>query len=139
MPAPTTWGASIADAPPEVDYTDVMTSREGLLEWLRLVDDLGETVEGPDAVGTLWVKGPIVIKGYLNRPEATAEAFERNFSIPYQSFNDKDGGVLLDMTQYVPPTAVPTTIVLDREGRVAARILGLADRGTLKALIEDAL
>ncbi|WP_394249099.1 TlpA family protein disulfide reductase [Arthrobacter pityocampae] len=71
--------------------------------------------------------------------KATAEAFERSFGIPYQSFDDKDGGVLLDMTQYVPPQAVPTTIVLDREGRVSARILGLADRSTLKALISDAL
>ncbi|WP_043441894.1 TlpA disulfide reductase family protein [Arthrobacter sp. L77] len=71
--------------------------------------------------------------------KATAEAFERSFDIPYQSFADKDGGVLLDMTQYVPPQAVPTTIVLDREGRVSARILGLADRSTLKALISDAL
>lgn len=71
--------------------------------------------------------------------QATAEAFERSFGIPYPSFNDKNGGVLLDMTQYVPPQAVPTTIVLDREGRVSARILGLADRSTLKALISDAL
>ncbi|BBE23886.1 thiol-disulfide isomerase [Arthrobacter sp. MN05-02] len=71
--------------------------------------------------------------------QATAEAFERSFGIPYASFKDKNGGVLLDMTQYVPPQAVPTTIVLDREGRVSARILGLADRGTLKALIHDAL
>ena len=71
--------------------------------------------------------------------KATAEAFERNFAIPYESFDDRDGGVLLGMTQYVPPTAVPTTIVLDREGRVAGRILGLADRSTLKALISDAL
>jgi thiol-disulfide isomerase/thioredoxin len=70
---------------------------------------------------------------------ATAEAFERSFGIPYRSFDDKDGGVLLDMTQYVPPQAVPTTIVLDKEGRVSARILGLADRSTLKALITDAL
>ncbi|MHA7208694.1 TlpA family protein disulfide reductase [Arthrobacter sp. MDT1-65] len=70
---------------------------------------------------------------------ATAEAFERSFDIPYRSFDDKDGGVLLDMTQYVPPQAVPTTIVLDREGRVSARILGLADRSTLEALIDDAL
>jgi thiol-disulfide isomerase/thioredoxin len=70
---------------------------------------------------------------------ATAEAFERSFGIPYGSFDDKDGRVLLDMTQYVPPQAVPTTIVLDREGRVSARILGLADRSTLKALIADAL
>lgn len=69
----------------------------------------------------------------------TAEAFERTFNIPYPSINDRDGGVLLSMTSYVPPQAVPTTLVLDREGRVAARILGLADKGTLKALITDAL
>ncbi|WP_354180143.1 TlpA disulfide reductase family protein [Arthrobacter sp. UYP6] len=70
---------------------------------------------------------------------STAEAFERSFKIPYPSFQDKDGGILLAMTQFVPPSAVPTTLVLDREGRVAARILGLADKGTLKALITDAL
>ncbi|WP_420481464.1 TlpA family protein disulfide reductase [Arthrobacter jiangjiafuii] len=69
----------------------------------------------------------------------TAEAFERSFKIPYPSFQDKDGGILLAMTQFVPPSAVPTTLVLDREGRVAARILGLADKSTLKALISDAL
>ncbi|MCQ1955467.1 TlpA family protein disulfide reductase [Arthrobacter sp. zg-Y826] len=71
--------------------------------------------------------------------KATAEAFERNFNIPYPSFRDKDGGVLLAMTNFVPPSAVPTTLVLDRQGRVAARILGLADKGTLKALISDSL
>lgn len=71
--------------------------------------------------------------------EKSAQAFERNFSIPYPSFQDKNGGILLSMTQYVPPSAVPTTLVLDREGRVAARILGLADKGTLKALISDAM
>jgi thiol-disulfide isomerase/thioredoxin len=70
---------------------------------------------------------------------ATAEAFERNFGIPYPSIDDKDGGVLLSMTEYVPPQAVPTTLVLDKQGRVAGRILGLADKGTLKALISDAL
>ncbi|MGW6172755.1 TlpA family protein disulfide reductase [Arthrobacter sp. NPDC055138] len=69
----------------------------------------------------------------------TAEAFERNFGITYPSFMDKDGGILLAMTSYVPPQAVPTTLVLDKEGRVAARILGVADKGTLKALIKDAV
>ena len=74
------------------------------------------------------------------RDEAkTAEAFERNFAIPYPSFEDRNGGVLRAMTSFVPPQAVPTTLVLDREGRVAARILGLADKGTLKTLIADAL
>jgi peroxiredoxin len=71
--------------------------------------------------------------------KATANAFERNWKIPYPSFNDKDGGVLLAMTSYVPPQAVPTTLVLDKQGRVSARILGLAEKSTLKALVRDAL
>lgn len=71
--------------------------------------------------------------------EQTAEAFERRFEIPYPSLDDQDGGVLLAMTSYVPPQAVPTTLVIDKEGRVSARILGLADKTTLGALIETAL
>ncbi|NNE12735.1 MAG: AMP-binding protein, partial [Ilumatobacter sp.] len=40
----------------------------------RLEDAAGDVVEGPDAVGELCVRGAVVIKGYLNRPDATAEA-----------------------------------------------------------------
>ncbi len=41
----------------------------------KLVDDMGNDLEpGPDTVGQLCVKGPIIIKGYINRPEATAES-----------------------------------------------------------------
>ncbi|MBG6179479.1 TlpA family protein disulfide reductase [Arthrobacter sp. CAN_A1] len=71
--------------------------------------------------------------------QETAEAFERTFDIPYPSLNDQNGGVLLAMTSYVPPQAVPTTLVIDKEGRVSARILGLADKSTLGALIDAAL
>ncbi|MFI5084601.1 MAG: TlpA family protein disulfide reductase [Actinomycetales bacterium] len=74
------------------------------------------------------------------RDEApTAEAFERTFSLGYPSINDKNGGVLLAMAAFVPPAAVPTTLVLDKQGRVSARILGTADKGTLKSLITSAL
>lgn len=69
----------------------------------------------------------------------TAAAFERTFGVGYPSFDDSDGGILLAMTTYVPPRAVPTTLVLDREGRVSARILGISEKGTLKALIVSAL
>jgi acyl-CoA synthetase (AMP-forming)/AMP-acid ligase II len=41
------------------------------LEW-KLVDESGEEVPR-DSVGELCVRGSVVIKGYLNRPEATAE------------------------------------------------------------------
>ena len=41
----------------------------------KLIDENGDDLEwGPEVTGELCVRGPIVIKGYLNRPEATAEA-----------------------------------------------------------------
>lgn len=70
---------------------------------------------------------------------ATAAAFERTFGTTYPSFNDSDGGILLALADHVPPRAVPTTLVLDRQGKVAARVLGLAEKSTLKALISSAL
>ena len=41
----------------------------------RLEDELGNVLEpGPETVGELCVRGAVVIKGYLNRDEATADA-----------------------------------------------------------------
>jgi long-chain acyl-CoA synthetase len=34
---------------------------------------------GPDVLGELWIKGPMVIKGYWKRPEATAQAFTKGW------------------------------------------------------------
>jgi long-chain acyl-CoA synthetase len=41
---------------------------------LRVVDEHGNDVPAGE-VGELWIKGPNVVKGYWNDPEATAEAF----------------------------------------------------------------
>ena len=40
----------------------------------RVVDDAGKDM-GPEEVGELLVKGPIVTKGYHNNPAANKEAF----------------------------------------------------------------
>lgn len=95
-------------------------------------------VEAPDlqSLHEEWEPEGIRFVGVNVRDTAgTAEAFERNFGITYPSLEDRGGQVLLAMTDFVPPQAVPTTIVLDREGRVAARILGVAERSTLSSLI----
>lgn len=67
--------------------------------------------------------------------KAAAAAFEETFKIPYPSIQDNDGEIQLEMTKYVPLQAVPTTLVIDKQGRVAARILGVAERPTLKSLL----
>jgi long-chain acyl-CoA synthetase len=42
-------------------------------------DDPGEDIpRGPSVLGELWVKGPNVIRGYWNKPEATAKAFTKS-------------------------------------------------------------
>ncbi|MBK5250433.1 MAG: TlpA family protein disulfide reductase [Actinomycetales bacterium] len=69
----------------------------------------------------------------------TALAFERRFEIPYPTLNDVDASGVAAMQGAVPLQAMPTTVVLDGEGRVVARILGLADPSVLRALIDDVL
>ncbi|QDG64599.1 TlpA family protein disulfide reductase [Pseudarthrobacter sp. NIBRBAC000502770] len=75
----------------------------------------------------------------LRDEKPTAEAFEKTFNLTYPSFDDKDGSVLLSVSGLVPPGAVPTTLVLDKQGRVASRVLGEIEKGTLKALITAAV
>lgn len=72
---------------------------------------------------------------------ATSQAFARTFDVSYPSIVDTGSGtVQLALAGTIAPNSVPTTIVLDKEGRVAARILGGLD-GTsiLRTLVGDAL
>ena len=71
----------------------------------------------------------------------TAASFEETYGVSYPSILDvNEGAVQLAFTGPVPPAAVPTTIVLDREGRVAARVLGqLEDASILESIIDDLL
>jgi len=71
---------------------------------------------------------------------ATAIAFNESFQISYESVMDVDGGMQLAFSGSIPPNAVPTTLVLDSSGRVAARILGQVNSPSiLKTLIEDTI
>ena len=71
----------------------------------------------------------------------TAASFEAEFGVTYDSILDATTrDVLLAFAGDVPPSAVPTTLVLDSEGRVAARIAGrIPSPGTLADIIDDVL
>jgi thiol-disulfide isomerase/thioredoxin len=70
---------------------------------------------------------------------AAAKAHERRFDVTYPSIGDDGGRVLLDLRGSLPPTSTPSTLVLDRKGRVAARVVGRVDESTLTSLVEDAV
>ncbi|MQA03883.1 MAG: redoxin domain-containing protein [Streptosporangiales bacterium] len=68
---------------------------------------------------------------------ASARAFVRRFAIPYPSIADPDGKVLLAFDGIIPVSAVPSTLVLDRDGRVAARVVGQITYRQLRGLVDD--
>lgn len=72
---------------------------------------------------------------------ATAVSFARDNNITYPSVIDvNDGQVKLAFAQLTPIQATPTTLVIDRDGRVAARIIGqLATASILSTLVADTL
>jgi thiol-disulfide isomerase/thioredoxin len=72
---------------------------------------------------------------------AVANSFERDFDIPYPSILDADTGeVRLAFAGQLPPNGVPTTIIIDRQGRVASRLSGaILDRAVFEEMIESVL
>src|SRR5689334_2133988 len=56
--------------------------------------------------------------------KAAAEAFVRRFGVPYPSVFDPSGKALLAFAGTLSPRTVPSTVVLDAEGRIAAAVIG---------------
>ncbi|MFE6979028.1 TlpA family protein disulfide reductase [Streptomyces sp. NPDC057682] len=67
-----------------------------------------------------------------------AEAFEENFGVPYPSLYDPRGTLILKgfPKGTLAPNGIPSTVVLDREGRIAARTLQALDEERLRSMIE---
>jgi thiol-disulfide isomerase/thioredoxin len=64
--------------------------------------------------------------------EGNAEAFVRAQHIPYPSFSDQDGSLVLDMQHVLPMSSLPITVILDRQHRVAAAIYGPTSAVTIE-------
>ena len=68
---------------------------------------------------------------------AAPQAFVRAFEVPYVNLYDPDGALLLKFSGQLPASAIPSTLLVDTKGRVAARILGEVTEATLVDVITD--
>ena len=74
--------------------------------------------------------------GILTRDNpATAEAFARRFAIPYPTFIDDS--LLIGFKGSLPANAIPSTVIIDKNGNVAARISGEVTLTSLSKLIRE--
>jgi thiol-disulfide isomerase/thioredoxin len=70
----------------------------------------------------------------------TALAFERTFEVEYPSLWDPDGRLLLEFPDgTLNPQLIPSTLVIDREGRIAARALTDLGEDELRDLVRSVL
>ncbi|MFF8260084.1 TlpA family protein disulfide reductase [Streptomyces virginiae] len=69
-----------------------------------------------------------------------AASFEETFGITYPSLYDPDGKLLLRFPKgSLNPNAIPSTLVLDREGKIAARTLAPLGEEQLRSMIDAVL
>ncbi|MFL6024033.1 MAG: TlpA disulfide reductase family protein [Marmoricola sp.] len=96
-------------------------------------DDLSVAAE------ELMPKG-VVFLGINTRDNSrdTALAFQRSKNVPYSSIFDPGGDTLTNFHRTLSPNAIPSTVVIDAQGRVAASIIGeLTSARTLIDLVDE--
>jgi thiol-disulfide isomerase/thioredoxin len=66
---------------------------------------------------------------------SAGRAFATSNGSPYPSFADKDGA-LLRKVHVLPQSAIPSTLVIDRHGRIAAGIVGVVTASEIRQLVD---
>jgi len=76
--------------------------------------------------------------GILTRDNlSSAKAFYENFNLTYPTFIDDS--LLLGFGGSLIPNAIPTSLILDREGKIAVRISGEVTVAGLKKMLDKVL
>ncbi|MCF4119402.1 TlpA family protein disulfide reductase [Antribacter sp. KLBMP9083] len=145
-----TWDAGDREGPVTIAGTDFEGSAVDTADWAGDVVVVNTWYAGcapcrAEAPGLVELSGAFAddgvrFLGINTEDEApTAQAFQRTYSVPYPSVQDTTGSIIASLSGIVPLQAVPSTVVLDGEGMVAARVVGEVESSTLEALIEDVL
>lgn len=123
-------------------------------EEFRLADEVGDVVvlnvwgswcppcrkEAPDlqaAYENLRDEGVQFIGINTRDTTRAAQAFEEEFTVTYPSIFDPKGESLLAFRDALPPAAIPSTLVIDRDGKLAASIVGPIGETSLSQLVGD--
>lgn len=145
----------IADRGDPVQYSGPATDGE-VREWGEYLDDVVVVnfwyagcppcrAEAPDlvTVANEYANQGVRFLGVNTRDDlAQALMFEEEYSIPFPSILDKqnEAAVQRAFAGTIPLNTVPTTLILDREGRVAHRILGqIASASMLETMVKETL
>ena len=145
-----TWDAGDREGPVTITGTDFEGSAVDTADWTGDVVVVNTWYaacapcrsEAPGLVelSEAWADDGVRFLGINTEDEApSAQAFQRTYSVPYPSVQDTTGSIIASLSGIVPLQAVPSTVVLDGEGMVAARVVGEVEPSTLEALIEDVL
>jgi thiol-disulfide isomerase/thioredoxin len=80
----------------------------------------------------------VAFVGLLTRDNTdAANAFARRFGLNYPTIADE--ALILEFSGALAPNAIPTTLVIDRSGRVAARLSGAVTAAGLSGVLDDLL
>ena len=146
----TSWPADERQGPVTVSGTDYAGGTQDTSDWIGDVVVLNTWYaacppcreEAPDLVDIAneYADQGLHVLGINGVDDAgAADSFQRTFDVPYPSIDDRDKAAVASLQGVVPIQATPTTVVLDRDGKVFARIVGMAEGSTLRALVEEAL
>ena len=83
-------------------------------------------------------KGVAFLGDDVGDTPANALAFTRGAGISYPSISDQGYAVVAQLSQVVPVSDTPTTVVIDKTGHVAGTILGAVNYGDMTTLLRDA-
>jgi thiol-disulfide isomerase/thioredoxin len=114
------------------DYAGTVTVVNAWASWCApCIEETPELVAAQKATKDLGVE----FLG-LNVNDDLESAREFSQSIPYRSIADPEGR-LLALIPGIPPNGLPSTLIVDRNGQIAVRIIGPITQEVLTALITE--
>ncbi|WP_460820381.1 TlpA family protein disulfide reductase [Nocardioides korecus] len=69
----------------------------------------------------------------------SGQAFARKFNVLYPSIFDESGASLLPLRGTIPTSVIPSSVVIDAKGNVAARVIGPVTYTTLSGVLNDVI